>query len=398
MGSTSANNQDERQFVLAKYDYIAQGNQELDMKRNERLLLIDDTKHWWRVQNGRGQTGYIPSNYVRREKPSIFDSIKKKVKGGTPSGSGNNCKTLPGPGQVPLQNMPAQPLKFTKEAPAEPISSAVVKYNYQAQQLDELSLVKGARILILEKSGDGWWRGQYGNKVGWFPSNYTQEEIEDAHTYCMAENVLDIMVALYTFKAQNDTELSFDKNERLEILDRPPSDPDWFKARNTSGQIGLVPKNYLIELSQYLTQNRSNSGQIAGNGGNSNNASSSVAASNNSNNGHSNHGDINHEDIKGQPWYFGTISRAECDVILSEKGIDGDFVIRESETNVGDYSVSLKAPGRNKHFRVHVEGTMFCIGQRKFNTMQQLVEHYQRAPIYTSQKGEKLFLIRPLPK
>jgi hypothetical protein len=43
------------------------------MKRNERLLLIDDSKHWWRVQNPRGQTGYIPSNYVRREKPSIFD-------------------------------------------------------------------------------------------------------------------------------------------------------------------------------------------------------------------------------------------------------------------------------------------------------------------------------------
>lgn len=59
-------------------------------------------------------------------------------------------------------------------APGEPISSAIVKYNYQAQQLDELSLVKGARILILEKSGDGWWRGQCGNKVGWFPSNYTQ--------------------------------------------------------------------------------------------------------------------------------------------------------------------------------------------------------------------------------
>ena len=52
----------------------------------------------------------------------------------------------------------------------------------------------------------------------------------------------------------------------------------------------------------------------------------------------------------------------------------------------GDYSVSLKAPGRNKHFRVHVEGTLFCIGQRKFAGLQQLVEHYQRAPIYTSQK------------
>ena len=30
---------------------------------------------------------------------------------------------------------------------------------------------------------------------------------------------------------------------------------------------------------------------------------------------------------------------------------------------MGDYSVSLKAPGRNKHFRVHVEGALYCIGQ-----------------------------------
>ena len=80
----------------------------------------------------------------------------------------------------------------------------------------------------------------------------------------------------------------------------------------------------------------------------------------------------------------------------------------------GDFSVSLKAPGRNKHFRVHVESGMYCIGQRKFVSLQQLVDHYQvrktkqeqvsillsfqRAPIYTSQKGEKLFLIKPLSK
>ena len=64
---------EENQFVVAKYDYVAQSNQELDMRRNERLLLLDDSKHWWRVQNSRQLTGYIPSNYVRREKPSIFD-------------------------------------------------------------------------------------------------------------------------------------------------------------------------------------------------------------------------------------------------------------------------------------------------------------------------------------
>lgn len=61
----------------------------------------------------------------------------------------------------------------------------------------------------------------------------------------MAENVLDIVVALYSFTSTNDQELSFEKGDRLEILDRPPSDPEWYKARNGHGQIGLVPRNYL---------------------------------------------------------------------------------------------------------------------------------------------------------
>lgn len=39
--------------------------------------------------------------------------------------------------------------------PSEAIGTAIVKYNYQAQQPDELSLAKGTRILILEKSNDG---------------------------------------------------------------------------------------------------------------------------------------------------------------------------------------------------------------------------------------------------
>jgi hypothetical protein len=45
-------------------------------------------------------------------------------------------------------------------------------------------------------------------------------------------------------------------------------------------------------------------------------------------------------------WYYGMIKRHECDDMLNLYGVDGDFVIRDSETNVGDYSVSLKAPGQ----------------------------------------------------
>lgn len=49
----------------------------------------------------------------------------------------------------------------------------------------------------------------------------------------------------FSFAAQNNEELSFVKGERLEILDRPPADPDWYRARNTNGSIGLIPKNYV---------------------------------------------------------------------------------------------------------------------------------------------------------
>lgn len=40
------------------------------------------------------------------------------------------------------------------------------------------------------------------------------------------------------------------------------------------------------------------------------------------------------ESIKSQSWYFGSISRTQCDTILNEFAEDGDFLIRDSETNV----------------------------------------------------------------
>lgn len=216
--------QDDICYVLAKYDYAAQGTQELDLRKNERYMLLDDSKHWWRVQNSRNQSGYVPSNYVKREKPSLFDSIKKKVK------KSSGSKTLPNCSPSRQVDSPTMQRRLPPD-PSDAIGTAMVKYNYQAQQPDELALTKGTRILILEKSNDGWWRGQSGSSVGWFPSNYTTEECdnndEQIHTYAMAESVLDIVVALYAFNSNNDQELAFEKGDRLEIIDRPATDPEW---------------------------------------------------------------------------------------------------------------------------------------------------------------------------
>jgi hypothetical protein len=123
--------------------------------------------------------------------------------------------------------------------------------------------------------------------------------------------------------------------------------------------------------------------------------------------------------LRDKPWYYGRLSREQSDLVLTEYGSDGDFLVRDSESNVcllkiiiiiikscvfqpGDFSISLKSSLRNKHFWVHVETEggrrQYKIGNRHFSNMDELIEHYTVQPIYTNDKtGEKLYLIQALP-
>lgn len=418
--------------VIAKFDYKAQGSQELDISKNERLVLLDDSKSWWKVLNSKNQSGFVPSNYVKREKTSIFDSIKNRVKKkdykSSPLASPCSNKAFV---RIDIGEQLSSPSKHIPQSMGSPylssgtLKSVFAKYNYEAQQSDELTLVKGDKITVVEKSSDGWWKGRTdAGEVGWFPSNYVQNE-EDVtkiskdemiHQDSINQNfyqneqdvrepsrtamdtVLDLVITLYPFQSQNDEELSFQKNEQLEVIERPDNDPDWWRARNEQGEIGLIPKNYVKILSDKANVN-----------GLSNNFDR-IELSNSKGNANGN--------LVNEPWYFGCISRGECDALLNQCGQDGDFLIRDSETNVscslsiiplftdryalqsqsGDFSVSLKASQRNKHFRVHLSNGIYHIGQRRFNTLEQLIQHYKKAPIYTSPEGDKLYLIKPLPK
>lgn len=217
--SSAGNNKDEQVIVVAKYDYVAQGSQELDLRKNEKLVLLDDSKQWWKVLNSKGQSGFVPSNYVKKEKPSLFDSIKKRVRSssnskknsspfgspkaidininGSPTQSLNShhqhtnghsksslsSQSFSGPhGQAAATNYQHQTINhYVNDAvsavdngavdePPKPQQlpkiTALVKYKYEAQQSDELSLVKGARVIVMEKSSDGWWKGELDGIVG----------------------------------------------------------------------------------------------------------------------------------------------------------------------------------------------------------------------------------------
>lgn len=62
----------------------------------------------------------------------------------------------------------------------------------------------------------------------------------------------------------------------------------------------------------------------------------------------------------------------------------------------GDYSVSMKAPDRIKHFRIKTLDNGFKIGTRTFKSLNDLIEHYKRAPIFTNEQGDKMYLVKPV--
>ncbi|CDW51844.1 F actin bind and Pkinase Tyr and SH2 domain conta ining protein [Trichuris trichiura] len=65
--------------------------------------------------------------------------------------------------------------------------------------------------------------------------------------------------------------------------------------------------------------------------------------------------------LEKHTWYHGKISRGEAEYLLSS-GINGSFLVRESESCPGQISVSLRYEGRVYHYRLNEDsdGKVFC--------------------------------------
>ena len=391
-------NEENLQVVIAKYDYKAENGQELDIKKNERLVLLDDTREWWKVQNSRNKSGFVPSNYVKRSKPSKLLSALRVTLGRKSKNDAkltSNTPVLSRNGDTGSdQNSTSSDVQICDPQPA------IVKFNYVLQRPDEMSLTKGEQVTVLEKSIDGWWKGRrQDNNMGWFPSNYVEiieQNENDAPEYSTAAmlepriNEQENVVALYAFTGSTPEELSFEKGDRLVIINKPGDDPDWWRAQNERGQIGLVPQNYVQVIDDCETANSNSSSTPQ--------SQSTSSLSNTSNLSVVGPGSRKQFRISGplaeKDWYYGKITRQECEELLKKFAQEGDFIIRDSESASGNFTVVLKAAERNKHFRVSVNEEQYQIGQQKFSSLDQLIDHYKKHPIF-KQENEKLYLVKP---
>jgi len=55
------------------------------------------------------------------------------------------------------------------------VGKCQVLYDYEPQQSDELKIVEGDLINVIDKQEDDWWQGELNGIVGIFPATYVQE-------------------------------------------------------------------------------------------------------------------------------------------------------------------------------------------------------------------------------
>uniref|UniRef100_A0A8P0TDJ4 GRB2 related adaptor protein n=2 Tax=Canis lupus familiaris TaxID=9615 RepID=A0A8P0TDJ4_CANLF len=137
-------------------------------------------------------------------------------------------------------------------------------------------------------------------------------------------------VALYSFQATESDELAFNKGDTLKILNME-DDQNWYKAE-LRGAEGFIPKNYIR--------------------------------------------------IKPHPWYSGRISRQLAEEILMKRNHLGAFLIRESESSPGEFSVSVNYGDQVQHFKVLREASgKYFLWEEKFNSLNELVDFYRTTTI-----------------
>ena len=315
----------EQDLAVAKYDYTAEVDGELTIRKNDRLTVLDDRQPWWKVQNDKQESGYVPSNYLVRKdstkgKKNIIDNLKGKL-----SKSKNRTSD-------PMDNSISESPRGSDKSKV--LMIAIAKFKYIPQRDDEIEMNRGDTILVLEIENDGWWRGENSNnkKEGWFPYNYVEKtdqepdsQYADPSDVVEARQIICKVRTMYQFNSQSAEELSFEKDAVLDIIDKPKDDPDWWQARKSSGETGLVPRNYVEELvSPILTPGPDKSRLPSF----SSTLSASPTASPAADPSPSDHF------LSTKDWYHGAVSRSDCERLLNNYADNGEFLVRNSESKV----------------------------------------------------------------
>uniref|UniRef100_A0A8C9KRI5 Tyrosine-protein kinase n=1 Tax=Panthera tigris altaica TaxID=74533 RepID=A0A8C9KRI5_PANTA len=148
----------------------------------------------------------------------------------------------------------------------------------------------------------------------------------------------NLVIALHSYEPSHDGDLGFEKGEQLRILEQSG---EWWKAQSlTTGQEGFIPFNFVAKANS----------------------------------------------LEPEPWFFKNLSRKDAErQLLAPGNTHGSFLIRESESTAGSFSLSVRDFDQNqgevvKHYKIrNLDKGGFYISPRiTFPGLHELVRHYTR--------------------
>ncbi|XP_033116488.1 tyrosine-protein kinase SRK2-like [Anneissia japonica] len=172
------------------------------------------------------------------------------------------------------------------------------------------------------------------------PSHHTKYPSpgQNGYTPPPATNDQKLYIALYNYEARTDGDLTFQKGDTLHVLD--DSKGDWWLARSIkTQQEGFVPNNYIAAL----------------------------------------------KSLESEEWFFGRISRGDATNRLMQARLPkGSFLVRESETSLGNHALSIRDIDENgpniRHYKIRRQkqtAYYYIARTKEFRTIQELILHYR---------------------
>jgi hypothetical protein len=128
---------------------------------------------------------------------------------------------------------------------------AIVAYDYEPQEENEIALVEGEIVKNIIQLDEGWWQGQNSKgEVGLFPANFVELQASAPVSAPVTNPVSapapvqksSSAIALYDYDAQEDNEISFKEGDIITNLNFVTD--DWWEGV-VDGKCGLFPGNYV---------------------------------------------------------------------------------------------------------------------------------------------------------
>ncbi|XP_017064668.1 tyrosine-protein phosphatase corkscrew isoform X2 [Drosophila eugracilis] len=86
--------------------------------------------------------------------------------------------------------------------------------------------------------------------------------------------------------------------------------------------------------------------------------------------------------LHGYTWFHGNLSGKEAEKLILERGKNGSFLVRESQSKPGDFVLSVRTDDKVTHVMIRWQDKKYDVGGgESFATLSKLIDHYKRNPM-----------------